>query len=199
MPVDEDKPLGFVRDHRWMDTQAQRVKLRAAKCVSIHDLDKADRKDMVRIGGMRPVKLVHAFLLAEQDRTRSMWADFMRALGEIESREGYVVDVGTGLNSRDSRAEFLDVVRGQVRRSQQGEQSAENARKGKSGQKPIVYTAGQYKQARVIWRDVVNFPTYDAAKAGLKAIKGQRGKRKIAFSVWRAFRKFGPRPAKPND
>ena len=154
---------------------------------------------MERLGGNRPVMLVHAFLLAEQDRTRSMLADFMRALGEIEKREGYVVDVGTGLNSRDNRAEFLDVVRGQVRRSQQGEQSAENARKGKSGQRPVVFTAGQYKQARVVWRDVKNFPTYDAAKAGLKVIKGQRGKAKVPFSLWRAFRKFGRRPAKPND
>lgn len=199
MPVDEDRPIGFVRDHRWVEAQAQRAKLKAAKCVAIHDLDKADRADMVRIGGMRPVLLVHAFLLAEQDRTRSMLADFMRTLGGIEKRGGYVVDLGSGLNSRDNRAEFLDVVRGQVRRSQQGEQSAENARKGKSGQKPIEFSAGQYKQARVIWRDVKNFPTYDAAKAGLKAIKGQRGKAKVAFSLWRAFRKFGPRPAKTKD
>jgi hypothetical protein len=195
----EDMPIGFVREHRWVSTQAQKARLKAAGCATIRDLDKEDRSDMERLGGNRPVMLVHAFLLAEQDRTRSMWSDFVRTLGEIEKREGYVVDVGTGLNSRDNRPEFLDVVRGQVRRSQQGEASAENARKGKSGQKPIEFTAGQYKQARVIWRDVRNFPTYDAAKDGLKAIKGQRGKAKVAFSLWRAFRKFGPRPAKSKD
>ena len=154
---------------------------------------------MERIGQDKPVLLLHAFLLAEQDRTRSMLADFMRALGEIERRGGHVVDVSTGLNSKDNKAEFLDVVRGQVRRSQQGEKSADNARKGKSGQLPVVFTAGQYKQARVIWRDVVNFSNYDKAEREMKKIKGQRGKEKVAFSLSRAFRKFGRRPKKPQE
>jgi hypothetical protein len=202
MPVDEASPLGFVRAHRWLDTPAQRAKLRAAKCVVIHDLDKQARSDMLRIAGMRPVLLVHAFLLADADGARDMWADFQRALKEIEKQEGYVVDVGTGLNSRDNRPEFLDVVRGQVRRDKQGEKSAENHPKGTPGRPEAEYRKGDWRKAFQIWKgkDAMNFPTERAVKdelAKLKAINTGE-----PFSVQRAYRRWGKRgtrPRKPKD
>lgn len=148
---------------------------------------------MERICGRRTVKLVYAFLLANPDKTRGMWADFLGSLARIEQRDGAVVDLDSGLHSQANRAAFLDVVAGQVRRHNQGEKAHE--RKGKPGRKLVVFTPGQVRQARTIWKDVVNFPTYDAAERELRKIKSG----KAWFSVSRAFRLWKGRPAKQPD
>ena len=190
MPVDDDV-IGLVRAHRWCpDVMAQARRLKEAGCTKIFKLAEQDRRDMERICGRRTVKLVYAFLLANPDKTRGMWADFMGSLERIEARSGAVVDLDSGLHSKANRAAFLDVVAGQVRRHNQGEKA--HARKGKPGRQLVMFTAGQHRQARMIWRDVANYPTYDKAKAGLAGIKSGT----VAFSVTRAFRKWGKRPAK---
>jgi hypothetical protein len=187
MPVD-DEAIGLVRDHRWLSVKAQTKQLREAGCSKIFDLDVQDRKDMERIAGRRVVRLVYAFLLANPDRTRGMWADFLGSLERIEARNGIVVDMSTRLDS--TRPEFRDVVRGQIARHNQGETSAE--RKGKPGRPKVVFSAGQLRQARTIWKDVENFPTYDAAEHELRKIRSG----KAWFSVSRAFRLWKGRPAK---
>lgn len=194
MAVD-DEAIGLVRGHRWADTRAQTRRLKEAGCKRIFDLDKQNRADMERIAGRRAVRLVYAFLLANPDKTQGMWADFLGVLKRIEAREGVVIDVGTGLDSKAHRAAFLDVTRGQVRRHNQGEKSADNHPKGTPGRKLVVFTQGQHRQARLIWKDVKTYPTYDAAERELAKIKSGE----VGFSVSRAFRKFGKRPPKPND
>src|SRR5688572_18538343 len=153
MPVD-DEAIGLVRDHRWLSVKAQTKQLREAGCSKIFDLAAHDRRDMERIAGRRVVRLVYAFLLANPDKTRGMWADFLGSLERIEKRDGVVVDLSTRLDSQTQRAAFLDVVRGQVRRHNQGETSAE--RKGKPGRKKRVFTRGQYRLAHEMWKDLKN-------------------------------------------
>jgi hypothetical protein len=191
MSVDDDA-IGLVRAHRWASAAAQTRKLKEAGCSKVFDLDKQDRKDMEKIAGRRRTLLVYAFLLANPDKTRGMWADFLASLGRIEARQGVVVDVGTGLNSLQHKAEFRAVVRDQVRRHNQGGRADEPGPKGKPGRKALTFTQGQYRQARLIWKDLEHFPTYDAAEHELRKIKAQNNP-KIGFSMSRAFRKWGKR------
>lgn len=187
MDVD-DEAIGLVRAHRWATVKTQTKALKEAGCTKIFDLGEQKRADMERIAGRRVVRLVYAFLLANPDRTRGMWADFLGSLERIEARGGVVADMSTRLDSSTQRAAFLDVVRGQVRRHNQGENPAE--RKGKPGRQRVVFTAGQIRQARTIWRDLENYPDNAAATAALKKIKSAGG---VKFSESRAYRLFKKR------
>lgn len=193
MPVDDDV-IGLARAHRWATVAAQTKRLKDAGCTRIFDLDQHSRRDLERIVSRRAVKLVFAFLLAEPERTRSMWADFLGSLGRIEAAGGSVTDVDSGLDSVANPAAFRDVVAGQVRRHNQGEKAHE--RKGKPGRQLVVFTKGQIRQARDIWKDVQNYPNYDDAKAALARIKSAKG---VPFSVSRAFRRWRGRPEKRTD
>jgi hypothetical protein len=187
MAVD-DEAIGLVRDHRWLNAKAQAKRLKEAGCSKIFDLDVQDRADMEKIAGRRVTCLVYAFLLANPDRTRGMLADLTGVLERIKARGGTVVDLDSRLDSETNPAAFKAVVADQVRRHNQGEGS--NSRKGKPGRKLVVFTPGQLRQARAIWKDVENFPTYDAAKHELRKIKGDGG----FFSETRAFRMWRRRP-----
>ena len=187
MSVDDDA-IGLVRDHRWLSAKAQTKRLKEAGCSKVFDLDAQDRADMEKIAGRRVVRLVYAFLLANPERTRGMLADLMGVLDRIKARGGTVVDLDSRLDSETNPDAFKAVVADQVRRHNQGETS--NARKGKPGRKKVTFTAGQLRQARTIWKDVENFPTYDAAARELRKIKGDGG----FFSETRAFRLWRKRP-----
>ena len=192
MPVD-DEAIGLVRAHRWATVAAQTKRLKDAGCTRIFDLDQQSRRDVERVISRRPALLVFAFLLADPGRTRSAWTDFDGSLARIEAKGGSVVDVDSGLDSKAHPAAFRAVVRDQIARNNQGENS--HARKGKPGRQLVVFTAGQYKQARAIWKDVTNYPNYNDAKAALANIKSG----KVAFSVSRAFRRWKGRPEKRTE
>lgn len=191
MAVD-DEAIGLVRAHRWASVAAQTRRLKEAGCSRIFDLDKQDRKDMERIAGRRVVRLVYAFLLASPAKTRGMWADFLGSLARIEARKGVVVDMSTRLDSATQRPAFLDIVRGQVRRHNQGEKSGENHPKGAPGRPEAQYSRGDWRLAYVIWHDPVAYPTWDAAKEALAKIKAANTKE--PFSVARAHQKWNGRP-----
>ena len=184
MPVDDDV-IGLVRAHRWATVPAQTKRLKDAGCTRIFDLDQQARKDLERVISRRPAKLVFAFLLAEPDRTRSAWADFTGSLDRIEAKGGSVVDVDSGLDSKTNLAAFRAVVRDQIARNNQGEKS--HARKGKPGRQLVVFTPGQIRQARAIWKDCKTFPTYSSAETALEKIASANG---VPFSVSRAFRRW---------
>ena len=188
MPVDDDV-IGLVRAHRWASVPAQTKRLKEAGCTRIFDLDQQNRRDLERVVSRRPVLLVFAFLLAEPERTRSMWADFLGSLERVEAKGGSVVDVDSNLDSKAHPAAFRDVVAGQVRRHNQGERAHE--RKGKPGRQLVVFTKGQIRQARDIWKDVANYPHYDDAKVALAKIVSAKGE---PFSQSRAFRRWKGRP-----
>lgn len=197
MPVDDDA-IGLVRSHRWLSATGQAKRLREAGCSKIFDLDKQDRADMEKIAGRRRALLVYAFLLANPDKTRGMWADFMGSLERIEARDGVVVDMSTRLDSKTTRAAFLDVVRGQVRRHNQGGRAEEPGPKGRPGRKGDEFSRGDWRLARLIWQDVETYPTWDAASDALARIKARNTGR--PFTKERAYLKWGARPRrKPKD
>jgi hypothetical protein len=189
----EDEAIGLVRAHRWLSATGQAKRLKEAGCSRIFDLDKHDRADMERIAGRRVVRLVYAFLLANPDKTRGMWADFLASLGRIEARQGVVVDVGTGLDSLQHKAAFRAVVRDQVRRHNQGGRAEELGPKGKPGRHKEEFSRGQWKLARDIWKDKTNYPTEDDADAALRRIKSKKGR---PFTKHRAYLKWRGRGPK---
>jgi hypothetical protein len=195
----DDDAIGLVRAHRWMGVTAQARRLKEAGCKRIFDLDKEARADMERIAGRRRALLVYAFLLASPDKTRGMWADFTASLERIEKRQGVVVDVGTGLDStKEKRAAFLDVVRGQVRRHNQGEKSGENHPPGTPGRQQDKFSAGDRRLARDIWKDANTYPTWDSTRPALARLKATNTGR--PFTVERAYKLWGARPRpKPKD
>jgi hypothetical protein len=194
----DDDAIGFVRSHRWAGAAAQTKRLKEAGCSKVFDLDKQDRADMEKIAGRRRALLVYAFLLASPDKTRGMWADFLASLKRIEARQGVVVDVGTGLDStKEKRAAFLDVVRGQVRRHNQGERPAEFGPKGKPGRQADKFSAGDIRKAREIWKgkDAVHYPDWPSADKALRQLKATNSGR--PFTQERAYKMWGARPKRP--
>jgi hypothetical protein len=191
----EDDAIGLVRAHRWAGVTAQTRRLKEAGCTRIFDLDKQDRTASAVLGRRR-VLLVYAFLLAKPALTRGMWADFLASLDRIEARKGVVVDVGTGLNSLQHKAEFRAVIRDQVRRHNQGEKSGENHPKGAPGRPEAKYSRGDWRLAHTIWHDIKTYPTWDSAKEALARIRSSNTNE--PFSVARAHKKWNGRP-KPKD
>lgn len=186
----DDDAIGFVRAHRWATLAVQTRRVKEAGCSKVFDLDKQDRRDMERIAGRRRVVLLYAFLLARPELQRGILADFQASLKRITDRDGVVVDLDTGLDSTHKL--FLDVVRGEIRRHQQGEASADNARQGKSGRPEAVYSRGDWRLAHTIWHDIKTYPTWDAAAEALKRIKATNTKE--PFSMARAHKKWNGRP-----
>lgn len=191
MSVDDDA-IGLVRAHRWATAAAQTRKLKEAGCSKVFDLDKQDRKDMEKIAGRRRTLLVYAFLLANPDKTRGMWADFLGSLGRIEARQGVVVDVSTGLDSLQQKAAFRAVVRDQVRRHNQGERAEEPGPAGRPGRREAKYSRGDWRLAYTIWHDPVTYPTWETAKDAMARIKSRNTDE--PFSMARAHKKWGGRP-----
>jgi hypothetical protein len=186
----EDDAIGFVRAHRWATAKAQAKALKEAGCSKVFDLDEQKRPDMERIAGRRVVKMVYAFLLAMPEKTRGMWADFLASLERIEARDGRVVDVDSGLDSKENKAAFRAVVRDQVRRHNQGDKSADNHPKGTPGKPEAVFSPGGWRKAHGIWKgkDAANFPSWPAADAELRKIKATNTGE--PFTADRAYKKW---------
>jgi hypothetical protein len=187
MAVDDDA-IGLVRAHRWAKIDVQVQRLMADGCKTVLDLDKAKREEVLRLlRDGRMGKLLYAFLLANPKRTRKVYEDFRGTLAKIETRGGSIKDVSTGLDTTDKtkRTALLDVVRGQARRHYQGAKSAENGKNHKPGRKQQDYTREQLTAAKAIWRDLVEYPTWPAARAALKQIVSAKG---VPFTTDRARR-----------
>jgi hypothetical protein len=191
MPVD-DEAIGLVRSHRWLSATGQAKRLKEAGCTRIFDLDKQARADMEKIAGRRQTLLVYAFLLANPDKTRGMWADFLGSLERIEKRLGVVVDVGTGLDSLQHKAAFRAVVRDQVRRHNQGGRPEEPGPRGKPGRQEDEFRRGDRRLARAIWKDVETYPTWDSTRPALAGLKAMNTGN--IFTVERAYKMWGARP-----
>jgi hypothetical protein len=195
MAVDDDA-IGLVRAHRWANIDVQTRHLRADGCRGIINLDKVSRAEVLRLlRDGRMGKLLYAVFLADPRRKRKVYEDFRDTLAKIETRGGIVKDVSTGLDSADKtkRTALLDVVRGQVRRHLQGAKSAENGRNHKPGRKLVQFSREQIAAAKAIWRDLIEYPTWEAADAALERIVSAKGEK---FTRWRARRLWGQRQPK---
>lgn len=190
MSVDNDC-VGLTRAHRWMRT-GQAKALREAGCSQIVDLDQHKLSDVLRLARKgRVLVLVYAFLLLPAKRSA---AAFERALEQIEAKGGAVKDLHTGLVSSDEprKTAFKAVVRDQIARDRQG---AKTGAIGKSnrGRQHKVFSPQQYAAAKAIWRDLIEYPTWDVTDAALAEIKTAKGE---PFTRARAHRKWRGRVPK---
>ncbi len=190
MAVDK---IGVVRDHRWIkaDAQVQMLRSRCRVVVSLGGgkVQQIDRDELARL--VRPdtvVELVHAFLLAEPRRKRQpggMKADLRVAVAQIEKRGGAVADVDSGLTTAKEghRKAMLALADQQISRSNRGHKSALNGAKSR-GRPVAAFSPQQLKDAKAIWRNVKDYPTWEAVQAAYDAeIDGFTTAR--AFKLWR--------------
>lgn len=189
--------IGVTRQHRWMsaDRQAELLKPRCAKIVSLGGgkLPQVDREDVEKL--TRPgtiVELVHAFLLADPRRKKlagGLKADFRAALGRLEKRGAVVVDVDASICSRKHRRALLALVDSDLARSNRGAKSATNGARSK-GRPVYVPTEQELKDAKAIWRNLVDVPEWQSADEALRAWVNVR------FTAARAYKLWGPRKSK---
>lgn len=187
-PVDK---ICVVRQHRWLavDAQADRMKGRSRVTVSLGGgkVQQVDRDGLVKL--CRPgavVELVHAFLLADprqKNRPGGLQADFRRALALIERRGATVKDLDGAVGSGRQRKALLALVDKDIGRSNRGAKSAANGARSR-GRPMAEFSAQQRKEAKAIWRNVKDFPTWeDAQKAFDAEVDGFTTAR--AFKLWR--------------
>lgn len=180
--------IGVVRQHRWMsaDKQAELLRPRCAKIVSLGGgkLPQVEREDVEKLA--RPgtvIELVHAFLLADPRRKKlrgGLQADFRAALERLEKRGAIVVDVDASICSRKHRRAMLALADKDIARSNQGSKSATNGARsrGRPAYKP---SPEELRDAKGIWRDLIEYPEWDDADAAL------RTKVNPLFTAWRAY------------
>lgn len=188
--------IGVVREHRWMAAPDQATVLRPKnreivtlgggdfRRVTIEQLATLTRPGTV-------LNLVHAFLLAEPGPTRSMKASLRHAMRLLTvERKGIVRDVTTGM-STDTKARkqaLIDMASVQIGRSNQGAESALNGAKSPGGQ-PLDLSKDQLRDAKAVWRDLIDYPEWDDAARALRKVHRD-------FTIWRAHKLWGPRQSK---
>jgi hypothetical protein len=187
--------IGVVRDHRWLgaDKQAERLAPRCRIVVSLGGGKSKLIKSHVEFADLvtlsreeTTIELVYAFLLAEPKRKHmsgGMRTAFRAALAAIEKRGAQVFDLEGDIGS-DKRKAFLATVDTDIGRSNRGRSSSLNGEKNKNrGRQPKTFTAEQTKEARAVWRNLKDYPTWDDAEDAMP--KG--------FTRYRAHKLWGSR------
>lgn len=177
--------------------QAQR--LEADGCRVIVSLDDAapvkrkrvEREELERLA--RPgtvVKFVWLFLLADPRKryATAMRRDLAAWLAKLVDGRGAIIkDLEAGLTTENPthRRALLAVADEMIGRSCQGKKSALNG-KVRRGRAELSLTARQLKDAKAVWRNLKDYPTWDAAESALEEVaKG--------FTRYRAHKLWGPR------
>ena len=180
--------IGVTRQHRWMsaDKQAELLRPRCTKIVSLGGgkLPQVEREDVEKLA--RPgtaIEFVHSFLLADPRRKKlrgGMQADYRAALARLEKRGAVVVDVDAGICSGKHRRAMLALADKDIARSNQGAKSAANGARSR-GRPTYEPTAEEKRDAKAIWRDLIEYPEWDDADIAL------RSKVNPKFTAWRAY------------
>jgi len=189
MNVSQHK-IGVVRQHRWLSASEQERILSPrcrivvslgggkAKQVTLDELAKLTRPGDV-------IELVHVFLLANPRKKHvvgGMKADLKAAVALlVDKRQGIISDADTGLTTETPghRKAITALAEDQIGRSNKGLKSALNGAQSK-GRPPAKFTAEQMKEAKAIWRNVMDYPTWGAAVNALP--DGFTGAR--AYKLW---------------
>ena len=187
MTENADK-IGVTRQHRWMSAEKQAEVLRPRCRIVValgsgksRPVEREDVEKLVRPGTV--VELVHAFLLADPRRKHTaggMKADFRAALERLEKRGAIVVDVDGQICSRKHRKAMLALVDADRARSSRGAKSATNGALSR-GRPKYEPTPEERRDAKAIWRDLIEFPEWDDADVAL------RKKVNPKFTAWRAY------------
>lgn len=189
--------IGLTRVHRWAPIPVQVERLQIAGVRRIVSLDKLSREQLVRMIRERTVlKVLHASFLIDPHKRGAVrrlndYQKFTEELANLKRNcRGLVMDVDSGFlaDTPGERRAMLALVREQIAKDLRGKASASN---GKRGGQPKQYSDAQYATAEGIWMNVVRYPKWDDAE---RALKEQVDK---DFTVWRANRRFGPRPVRP--
>jgi len=184
-----------VRQHRWISADEQAKRFReSGECRIIVSLGggrrikEVTRSDLERFARDGTVfRFVYAFLLADPLRyVIAMRSDFEHAVRRLEKRGGAVEDLDSGLSTADEghRRALMALAVHMIGRDRQGAHSAKNGKKQKG--RPLAdFTAAQLKEAKAIWRNVKDHPTWFDAGVALAEIVSPNGEK---FTTARAHR-----------
>jgi len=192
--------IGVVRAHRWVNPTEQARRLEADGCRIIVSLDGGKAKqvtfdELVRLARNGTVlKFVHAMFLADiRKRGAKAIRESYRAREKklVDGVGAILKDLDSGLTTAQSghRKAIVALTDDLIARHAQGAKSAaiSTARKGTP---QADFTPAQTKDAKAIWRNVKDYPTWpDAAKA-LAEIVSPNGQK---FTTARAYKLFGKR------
>ncbi len=201
--MSDDDHIGVVREHRWTNVKLQRERLKADGCRVILDLKDTPRSDLFRIvRSGTTVKLFRVYYLADPKNRRKkggMKADALTTLRRLCCKPpkgcGAVVkDVETGLSTADpaQKAAIIGLIKEQAARDGKGLKSAENGKRNR-GRQRVEFTPDQIREAKGIWRDTVEYPTWEAARDALAEIVTEKGEK---FTTDRARRLWKSRKSK---
>jgi hypothetical protein len=202
--IEKNDTIGVVRSHRWVSADVQRKRLQAEGVRIIVELDGKNAVErtaferLVRQGTV--VKFVHVFLLADPKAAHKkggMFADFLAAMKRLvckhpNGREGVLVDLETGLTTGDTvkKRALMVHVKDQLGRIAKGSKSAINGRMNTDkGRRALEFTDAELRDAKAVWRNRVEYPEWEDAEDGLKAVHPK-------FTRWRAHKMWGPRQPK---
>jgi DNA invertase Pin-like site-specific DNA recombinase len=195
----EEDTIGVVRDHRWLSMHAQAKRLEESGCRIIVALNSGGKWKQVDFEALArlvrattTVKCVHLFLLAQPKRfAMAMKRELAARVKELERKGATVMDVDLGLTTEAPahRKAVLAVANEMIARDRQGAKSGLNGAQSK-GRPAADFTPDQYREAKAIWRDRIDYPRWADVDAALAKIKDAKGNK---FTSDRAFRKWGGR------
>ena len=190
--------IGVVREHRWASADAQAKRLREDGIREVVSLNGGKKLKQVVFDDLRKFarpgtvfKLVWAFLIADPRKrgVAAQKADFDVKLATLtEKRGAVVIDVESGLTTAEPgpRRALVDSAYGMIGRSCQGLKSALNGKRNK-GRPRLTFTADELSNFKAVWRDRVEYPTWDEVRNAYFNMKPD------GFTVERAYKLWGPR------
>jgi len=136
----------------------------------------------------RVFRVYHAFLLVEPTKhTRTMRDKFKALMRELVDKRGVVIeDAYAALTTAHpgQRKAMEAMAREMIARSCQGAKSAANGERMR-GRQLVVFNKEQLKDAKSIWRNVKDYPTWEDAGEALAEIRTTTGEK---FTTDRAFK-----------
>jgi hypothetical protein len=192
--------IGVVRAHRWVNPTEQARRLTADGCRIIVSLDGGKAKqvtfeELVRL--TRPgtvLKFVHAAYLANlRKRGAKALRESYRAREQklIDGCGGIIKDLESGLTTEQPghRKAIVALTDDLIARHSQGAKSAaiSTARKGTP---QADFEPAQMKDAKAIWRNMKDYPTWPDTVGPLAQIVSPNGQK---FTTARAYKLWGKR------
>jgi hypothetical protein len=198
--MSNDDTIGVVRAHRWVNPTEQARRLEADGCRIIVSLEGGKHKlvtrdELLRLARTGTVlKFVHAMLLANVKArgAKAIRADYRKWEKRfVEERGAVVKDLESGLTTEQPghRKAIVALTDDLIARHAQGFKSAaiSTARKGTP---QADFEPSHFKEAKAIWRNVKDYPTWPDTVAPLAEIVSPNGQK---FTTARAYKLFGKR------
>lgn len=188
--MSDNDHIGVVREHRWTSVKLQRERLKADGCRVILDMKDTTRAELLRIvRAGSTVKLFRVYYLADPRNRRKkggMKDDALMVLKRLCCKPpnglGAVVkDVETGLSTAEpaQKTAIVALIKDQAARDGKGLNSVANGKKSTRGRAPVEIPEDDLPKLKAVWRDTVDYPTWDDADKAMKKINPK-------FNKWRA-------------